>query len=296
MRDAYLRYLNIAVERYIIQHAAGKQALGKAQRHVALRVDDLRADFFQYRALIFADRFGDDIGHAQTYDIERGEDAGVDFFTDTYDDGVAVLNAGFLQRLAAQIVRDKCVFGVLAQLAHLCLAAVDDHYVFASGSQAFGQRRAEASQPDDAVGRGILMLDKHPMTLDYTTKKIVTIASVLMFSPEVLVLDEPTGGLDEVGRRMLTKIIRMMHDNGHTVVVISHDMDYVAENSSRIIMMAQGEILDDTSPDRAFLNAGMLKRAQVEPPQITQLDLALQGGKAQSAALSVEDFVRKYKS
>ena len=157
MRDAYLRYLNIAVERYIIQHAAGKQALGKAQRHVALRVDDLRADFFQYRALIFADRFGDDIGHAQTYDIERGEDAGVDFFTDTYDDGVAVLNAGFLQRLAAQIVRDKCVFGVLAQLAHLCLAAVDDHYVFASGSQAFGQRRAEASQPDDAVGRGILI-------------------------------------------------------------------------------------------------------------------------------------------
>ena len=111
------------------------------------------------------------------------------------------------------------------------------------------------------------LLDKHPMTLDYTTKKIVTI-----------------------------KIIRMMHDNGHTVVVISHDMDYVAENSSRIIMMAQGEILDDTSPDRAFLNAGMLKRAQVEPPQITQLDLALQGGKAQSAALSVEDFVRKYKS
>lgn len=99
-----------------------------------------------------------------------------------------------------------------------------------------------------------------------------------------------------MGRRMLTKIIRMMHDNGHTVVVISHDMDYVAENSSRIIMMAQGEILDDTSPDRAFLNAGMLKRAQVEPPQITQLDLALQGGKAQSAALSVEDFVRKYKS
>lgn len=140
------------------------------------------------------------------------------------------------------------------------------------------------------------LLDKHPMTLDYTTKKIVTIASVLMFSPEVLVLDEPTGGLDEVGRRMLTKIIRMMHDNGHTVVVISHDMDYVAENSSRIIMMAQGEILDDTSLDRAFLNAGMLKRAQVEPPQITQLDLALQGGKAQSAALSVEDFVRKYKS
>ncbi len=66
------------------------------------------------------------------------------------------------------------------------------------------------------------LLDKHPMTLDYTTKKIITIASVLIFAPEVLVLDEPTGGLDEVGREMLTKIIRLMHDEGHTVVIISH--------------------------------------------------------------------------
>ena len=45
------------------------------------------------------------------------------------------------------------------------------------------------------------ILEQHPMTLDYTTKKIVTIASVLAFKPEVLILDEPTGGLDEVGRR-----------------------------------------------------------------------------------------------
>ncbi len=110
------------------------------------------------------------------------------------------------------------------------------------------------------------LLGKHPMTLDYTTKKIITIASVLIFAPEVLVLDEPTGGLDEVGREMLTKIIRLMHDDGHTVVIISHDMDYVAENSSRVVVMAQGEILDDALPDRAFLNAEMLKHAQVKPP------------------------------
>ena len=53
-------------------------------------------------------------------------------------------------------------------------------------------------------------------------------------------------------------------DNGHTVVVISHDMDYVAENSSRIIMMAQGEILDATSPDRAFLNAGTVSYTHLD--------------------------------
>ena len=140
------------------------------------------------------------------------------------------------------------------------------------------------------------LLDKHPMTLDYTTKKIITIASVLIFAPEVLVLDEPTGGLDEVGREMLTKIIRLMHDEGHTVVIISHDMDYVAENSSRVVVMAQGEILDDAVPEKVFLNADILKHAQVEPPQIMQLDLRLGRKGMDMAALSVADFVKKYDS
>ena len=123
----------------------------------------------------------------------------------------------------------------------------------------FGFTPQEAKESLDRVcqlmdlGR---LLQKHPMTLDYTTKKIVTIASVLVFRPQVLVLDEPTGGLDEVGRRMLTKIIRMMHEERHTVVIISHDMDYVAENSSRVIAMAQGEILSDAPPERAFLDTG----------------------------------------
>ena len=142
------------------------------------------------------------------------------------------------------------------------------------------------------------IMDKHPMTLDYTTKKIVTIASVLVFKPTVLVLDEPTGGLDEVGRQMLTKIIKMMHDKGHTVVMISHDMDYVAENSSRIVVMAEGQIQDDGAPNVIFTNAEVLKYAQVEPPQITLLDLYLSAGKEkiESVALSVEDFVKKYKN
>lgn len=140
------------------------------------------------------------------------------------------------------------------------------------------------------------LLDKHPMTLDYTTKKIVTIASVLVFAPEVLVLDEPTGGLDEVGRQMLTKIINIMHEEGHTVIIISHDMDYVAENSTRVIVMAQGEVLDDGTPETVFLKKDILKQAQVEPPQIMQLDMALGGEGMSSVALSVQDFVNKHKA
>ena len=139
------------------------------------------------------------------------------------------------------------------------------------------------------------LLDKHPMTLDYTTKKIITIASVLVFKPKILILDEPTGGLDEVGRKMLSGIIKMMHETGHTVVMISHDMDYVAENSNRVVVMAQGQIHDDNSPEKIFLNKDVLALAQIEPPQISQLDLYLNNSNVDSVALSVAEFVKKYK-
>ena len=83
---------------------------------------------------------------------------------------------------------------------------------------------------EDVVSRMNLksILDVNPLTLDYTTKKIVTIASVLVFNPRVLILDEPTGGLDEAGRIMLSEITKLVHDAGHTVIMISHDMDFIA--------------------------------------------------------------------
>ncbi|RRD94397.1 ATP-binding cassette domain-containing protein [Clostridiales bacterium COT073_COT-073] len=138
-------------------------------------------------------------------------------------------------------------------------------------------------------------LEKHPLTLDYTTKKIVTIASVLTFRPRILILDEPTGGLDQAGREILTKIIQMMKERGHTVIMISHDMDYVAENSERIIVMSQGRIIKEGAPQEVFLDEEILKQAQIEPPQIMQLDFALDVRKKRST-ISVQDFVKKYKA
>lgn len=137
------------------------------------------------------------------------------------------------------------------------------------------------------------ILDVNPLTLDYTTKKIVTIASVLVFRPKVLILDEPTGGLDEAGRIMLNEITQLVHDEGHTVIMISHDMDYVAEHSERIVVMAGGEIIGDGLPEEIFGQRDVMERAQIEPPQIAQLDVWLDPA-ARSSTLSVKAFVEKY--
>ena len=139
------------------------------------------------------------------------------------------------------------------------------------------------------------ILDENPLTLDYTTKKIVTIASVLVFDPKILILDEPTGGLDEAGRIMLSEITKLVHDAGHTVIMISHDMDYVAEHSGRVVVMAGGEIIGDGLPEEIFSQREVMERAQIEPPQIAQLDAWLDPS-AKGCALSVEAFVAKYRT
>lgn len=161
----------------------------------------------------------------------------------------------------------------------------------------FGFTQEEIDEAIDRVAKLMDIeseLDKHPLTLDYTTKKIVTIASVLVFNPEVLVLDEPTGGLDQAGRLILNDIIELMHEQGHAVIIISHDMDYVAENSKRIIVMSDGQIIADGPPEEIFLQSDTLLQAQIEPPQITQLDLEL-SKKGEEITLSVDEFVQKYK-
>lgn len=177
-------------------------------------------------------------------------------------------------------------------------SSVKDELEVAPNNYGFDEETKKKNMDEiiELMGIGDI-LDKHPMTLDYTTKKIVTIASILVYKPEILILDEPTGGLDEHGRRILTKIIDMMHASGHTLIMISHDMDYVAEVSKRIIVMTQGEIKDDDVPEKVFLKQSVLAAAQLEPPQITSLDLWMSGEKGgEKPALTVQQFVSKHKA
>jgi energy-coupling factor transport system ATP-binding protein len=138
------------------------------------------------------------------------------------------------------------------------------------------------------------ILNDHPMTLDHTSKKIVSIASVLTFAPKIVIMDEPTGGLDEPGRQLLRKTIKLLHEKGNTIIIISHDMDFVAENTERVIVMANGQILIDSNCEGAFRENKILEKAWIEPPQITLLGKEL--GFNEEIILSVEDFVAKFKN
>jgi energy-coupling factor transport system ATP-binding protein len=75
--------------------------------------------------------------------------------------------------------------------------------------------------------------------------------------------------------------------------MISHDMDYVAENSLRIVVMSEGQVIRDGVPKKIFDDPEIMQRAQIEPPQITRLDMAIT---TDDPCLCVDEFVRKYRS
>lgn len=98
--------------------------------------------------------------------------------------------------------------------------------------------------------------DKSPFELSGGQKRRVAIAGVLVVEPEILVMDEPVAGLDPVGKKELMALLHELNDSGKTVVVVSHDMDEVAENCSRVALMENGKVAAVGTPKDIFLSDG----------------------------------------
>lgn len=127
----------------------------------------------------------------------------------------------------------------------------------------------------------------HPYDLDYGKQKLLTVASIMSMNPEVYCLDEPTTGQDHRGRWMVANLIGRLNATGATVIVITHDMRFVAEVAKRVILIADGKILGDMSTKEIFERTDMLKSAQIRPPQITQLAQSLGAYKVPSNILTI---------
>lgn len=114
--------------------------------------------------------------------------------------------------------------------------------------------------------------NEHPYSLSMGLRKLVAIASVYSMHPRVMVLDEPTTGLDHIGVDRISIAVEQMSKKGCTIVIITHHMPFVAENAERVVVMAQGEIIADETPRKVFSNMNdVLKKTNLSPPQITEL-------------------------
>lgn len=136
-------------------------------------------------------------------------------------------------------------------------------------------------------------LDTHPYDLHATQRKFVALAATLALQTPILVIDEPTTGQDARGIAKLHRLLGDLRADGHTLITISHDVDFCAENFERGVLMAGGIILAD-GPMRSVLNQQQeLSRAAIEPPQMLRLANALA---LESTPLTVDDFLQAYRT
>ena len=119
-------------------------------------------------------------------------------------------------------------------------------------------------------------LEKSPFELSGGQKRRVALAGVLAMEPDVLVLDEPTAGLDPAGRENLMANIRDYHRNKQkTIILVSHSMDEIAQNVDRIVVLKSSQVLMSGAPAEVFARGNELLSAGLDVPQVTRVAMAL---------------------
>jgi energy-coupling factor transport system ATP-binding protein len=121
--------------------------------------------------------------------------------------------------------------------------------------------------------------DKSPFELSGGQKRRVAIAGVIAYKPKILILDEPTAGLDPQGKREILSLITELHGGEcKTVIIISHNMDEIAEFTDRVVVLKNGEVLNDTTPKKLFLNPNNIENTGLKLPHAAFIASLLNNG------------------
>lgn len=142
-----------------------------------------------------------------------------------------------------------------------------------------------------AVGLDEALSGQSPFALSGGQKRRVAIAGVIAMRPDVLVLDEPTAGLDPAGRDEILNLIRSYHrESGATVLIVSHSMEDIAKLADRLLVMNEARVLFCDTPREVFSHAGEIIAAGLDIPMVTKIMLELnkRGIAVDSSVFTVE--------
>lgn len=117
--------------------------------------------------------------------------------------------------------------------------------------------------------------ETNPYDLSSTWRKMVALGSIIAMDSPIVIFDEPTTGQDAQSVARIAKIVGELHDRGKTIITISHDMDFCAENFERIVAMSEGKILLDGPVIDVIAQSETLATTYVDPPQLTRLGKSL---------------------
>ena len=166
----------------------------------------------------------------------------------------------------------------------------------AFGPQNFGvsveEAEAIAREKLALVGIDESLFERSPFELSGGQMRRVAIAGILAMEPSILVLDEPTAGLDPIGRKELMTLFEKLHQDGITIVLVTHLMDDVAEFADQVYVMEKGRLVKSGAPSLVFQNLEFMENIQLGVPKITRFAqrLADRGVSFKQMPITIEEF------
>ena len=166
----------------------------------------------------------------------------------------------------------------------------------AFGPQNFGVSEEDAEQIAREklalVGIDESLFDRSPFELSGGQMRRVAIAGILAMEPAILVLDEPTAGLDPLGRKELMNLFKKLHQSGMTIVLVTHLMDDVAEYANQVYVMEKGCLVKGGKPSDVFQDVVFMEEVQLGVPKITAFckRLADRGVSFKRLPIKIEEF------
>lgn len=166
----------------------------------------------------------------------------------------------------------------------------------AFGPQNFGVSEEDAEkiarEKLALVGIDESLLNRSPFELSGGQMRRVAIAGILAMEPAVLVLDEPTAGLDPLGRKELMNLFKKLHQSGMTIVLVTHLMDDVAEYANQVYVMEKGCLVKGGKPSDVFQDVVFMEEVQLGVPKITAFckRLADRGVSFKRLPIKIEEF------
>lgn len=156
----------------------------------------------------------------------------------------------------------------------ICNNTVREELLF--GFKALGEAGSRAEQKvEEIISEFGFGPDDDPFLLNRGTRQLLALASIVVLEPQVLILDEPTTGLDYRECTKVMDIVGRLHAQGTTVVMVCHDMEVVADYAQRVIVMNHGQLIDDGPTFDVLRRPETLRRASLLPPQITGVSMEL---------------------